>query len=130
MWSYTPIIFVMLICLYFRFASGLKDFSTCSMDNFKYFASQYGLTCLRNTSYDMPIYKQFPPRRRRICGNSIREEGEECDCGTLRVSRNFSQFLMCVESSKKRKSMPTLSFSEIYLKKTFLFGKVINFHVF
>ncbi|XP_012371463.1 disintegrin and metalloproteinase domain-containing protein 5-like [Octodon degus] len=61
------------------YSGGLKDFSTCSLDSFKSFAS-HGLSCLKNSPQDMPVYKQARPRK--ICGNSIREEGEECDCGT------------------------------------------------
>ncbi|XP_005410605.1 PREDICTED: disintegrin and metalloproteinase domain-containing protein 5-like isoform X2 [Chinchilla lanigera] len=63
------------------YSGGLKDFSTCSLDSFKSFATHYGLSCLKNNPHEVPVYKQTKPKR--ICGNSIREEGEECDCGTL-----------------------------------------------
>uniref|UniRef100_F1RZL6 Disintegrin and metalloproteinase domain-containing protein 5-like n=1 Tax=Sus scrofa TaxID=9823 RepID=F1RZL6_PIG len=60
-------------------SGGVKDFSTCSLDDFKYFAAHSGLTCLHSILLDEPVYKQ----RRRICGNGILEQGEQCDCGTL-----------------------------------------------
>ncbi|XP_010615456.1 disintegrin and metalloproteinase domain-containing protein 5 isoform X3 [Fukomys damarensis] len=58
----------------------LTHFSTCSLDSFKSLASRSGLDCLKNNPHDKPVYKQSS--RKRICGNSVREEGEECDCGT------------------------------------------------
>ncbi|KAM9622478.1 LOW QUALITY PROTEIN: disintegrin and metalloproteinase domain-containing protein 5-like [Trichechus inunguis] len=56
---------------------GVKDFSTCSLDIFKYIVSQSDLTCLQNRSIDTPVYKTPT----RICGNGMLEPGE-CDCGT------------------------------------------------
>uniref|UniRef100_A0A8C8YSC3 Disintegrin and metalloproteinase domain-containing protein 5 n=1 Tax=Prolemur simus TaxID=1328070 RepID=A0A8C8YSC3_PROSS len=57
---------------------GIKDFSTCNLDDFKYFASYNGLHCLQNNIPDTPVYKQA----KRICGNGLVETGEQCDCGT------------------------------------------------
>ncbi|XP_059941949.1 disintegrin and metalloproteinase domain-containing protein 5-like isoform X3 [Mesoplodon densirostris] len=57
---------------------GIKDFSTCSLDDFKYFAAHSGLECLRKILPDEPVHKQ-----RKMCGNGKLELGEECDCGTL-----------------------------------------------
>ncbi|XP_070109123.1 disintegrin and metalloproteinase domain-containing protein 5 isoform X12 [Equus caballus] len=60
------------------YSGGAKDFSTCSLDDFKHFASHSGLKCLHNILPDTPVYKQ-----RRVCGNGVLEAGEQCDCGTL-----------------------------------------------
>ncbi|XP_074187601.1 disintegrin and metalloproteinase domain-containing protein 5 [Rhinolophus sinicus] len=60
-------------------SGGVKDFSICSLDEFKYFASDSGLYCLHDTLPDMPVYKQ-----QKICGNGKLEPGEQCDCGTLK----------------------------------------------
>ncbi|XP_036917509.1 disintegrin and metalloproteinase domain-containing protein 5-like [Sturnira hondurensis] len=64
---------------------GVKDFSTCSLDEFKYLASNSGFDCLHNILPVTPVYKQT----RNVCGNKKLEAGEECDCGTVAVSRNL-----------------------------------------
>ncbi|XP_028008281.2 disintegrin and metalloproteinase domain-containing protein 5-like isoform X2 [Eptesicus fuscus] len=56
---------------------GVKDFSTCSLDEFKYFASNSSLQCLHKSLPIKPVYKRGKP----ICGNGILEKGEQCDCG-------------------------------------------------
>nr|XP_023486436.1 disintegrin and metalloproteinase domain-containing protein 5 isoform X8 [Equus caballus] len=60
------------------YSGGAKDFSTCSLDDFKHFASHSGLNCLHNILPDTPVYKQ-----RKVCGNGVLEADEQCDCGTL-----------------------------------------------
>ncbi|KAG5194462.1 hypothetical protein JEQ12_013259, partial [Ovis aries] len=64
----------------FAQSGGIKDFSTCSLDDFKYFAAYSGIECLHKILPDEPVYKQ-----RRVCGNGIVEAGEQCDCGTERI---------------------------------------------
>ncbi|XP_004394515.1 PREDICTED: disintegrin and metalloproteinase domain-containing protein 5-like [Odobenus rosmarus divergens] len=59
-------------------SGGVKEFSTCSLDDFKYLASHSGFECLQNILPEMPVYKQ---RERRVCGNGKLEKGEQCDCG-------------------------------------------------
>ncbi|XP_022259732.1 disintegrin and metalloproteinase domain-containing protein 5-like [Canis lupus familiaris] len=61
-------------------SGGVKEFSTCNLDDFKYLASHSGFECLRNILPEIPVYKQ---RQRRVCGNGKLEEGEQCDCGTI-----------------------------------------------
>ncbi|XDB65180.1 hypothetical protein ABFV05_018796 [Capra hircus] len=61
-------------------SGGVKDFSTCSLDDFKYFAAYSGIECLHKILPDEPVYKQ-----RRVCGNGILEAGEQCDCGNERT---------------------------------------------
>ncbi|XP_057553135.1 disintegrin and metalloproteinase domain-containing protein 5-like [Hippopotamus amphibius kiboko] len=59
-------------------SGGIRDFSTCSLDDFKYFAAHSGIECLHKILPDEPVYKQ-----KKVCGNGILESGEQCDCGTL-----------------------------------------------
>ncbi|XP_025778052.1 disintegrin and metalloproteinase domain-containing protein 5-like [Puma concolor] len=60
---------------------GVKDFSTCTLDDFKYLASHSGLGCLQRILPEMPVYKQ---QKKRTCGNGQLEQGEQCDCGTVK----------------------------------------------
>ncbi|XP_040826607.1 disintegrin and metalloproteinase domain-containing protein 5-like [Ochotona curzoniae] len=65
------------------FSRGIKDFSTCSLDDFKSITSHSDAQCLSNSNYspfEKPFYKQQNPQR--VCGNNIIEQGEQCDCGT------------------------------------------------
>ncbi|CAK7296224.1 Disintegrin and metalloproteinase domain-containing protein 5 [Vulpes lagopus] len=63
-------------------SGGVKEFSTCNLDDFKYLASHSGFECLQNILPEIPVYKQ---RQKRVCGNGILEEGEQCDCGTIQT---------------------------------------------
>ena len=84
--------------LYFRQSGGVKDFSTCSLDDFKYFAAYSGIECLHKILPDEPVYKQ-----RKMCGNGILERGEQCDCGTVKVSGNYFQILFPIHVNKRWK---------------------------
>ncbi|XP_077887377.1 disintegrin and metalloproteinase domain-containing protein 5 isoform X2 [Ictidomys tridecemlineatus] len=79
------------------YAAGIKDFSTCSVDNFKYLTSKHGLSCLEKNPFDMPVRVEA---QRKICGNGIIEGTEECDCGT---SKNCTHKDCCDPSSCKLK---------------------------
>ncbi|XP_006930810.3 disintegrin and metalloproteinase domain-containing protein 5-like isoform X1 [Felis catus] len=60
---------------------GVKDFSTCTLDDFKYLASHSSLGCLQRILPEIPVYKQ---QKKRTCGNGQLEQGEQCDCGTVK----------------------------------------------
>ncbi|KAM7111263.1 disintegrin and metalloproteinase domain-containing protein 5-like [Molossus nigricans] len=60
---------------------GVKDFSTCSLDYFKYFTSKSGLECLHDSPPITPDYKAND----RVCGNGKLEKGEQCDCGLAKA---------------------------------------------
>ncbi|XP_023577785.1 A disintegrin and metallopeptidase domain 3-like isoform X2 [Octodon degus] len=57
--------------------SGIKLFSSCSMDEFKQIVSKYELECLRNKTVSKVVYEA----QQSTCGNEILEEAEQCDCG-------------------------------------------------
>ncbi|XP_054421744.1 disintegrin and metalloproteinase domain-containing protein 5-like [Pteronotus mesoamericanus] len=71
---------------------GIKEFSTCSLDEFKYFASNPAFACLRypfhlqNTLPLTPVYKTTGS----VCGNGKLEGNEQCDCGTARTCTHKS----------------------------------------
>ncbi|CAH6787152.1 Adam5 [Phodopus roborovskii] len=62
------------------FFGGMKDFSTCSLDEFKYLSTGRDFGCLQ----DWPMERKPRRRPRRICGNGVLEGNEQCDCGTLK----------------------------------------------
>ncbi|XP_021563864.1 disintegrin and metalloproteinase domain-containing protein 5-like, partial [Carlito syrichta] len=78
------------------YSGGVKDFSICSLDDFKYLASNGGLKCLQSNIVNTPVYKQL----RRICGNGVLESPEECDCGT---KKNCTHVKCCDPSKCKLK---------------------------
>uniref|UniRef100_A0A673SSM2 ADAM metallopeptidase domain 32 n=1 Tax=Suricata suricatta TaxID=37032 RepID=A0A673SSM2_SURSU len=54
-------------------SSGVKTFSSCSLNDFENFISNMGARCLQNKPQ---------MQTRAICGNRRVERGEICDCGT------------------------------------------------
>ncbi|XP_074143405.1 disintegrin and metalloproteinase domain-containing protein 18-like isoform X2 [Sminthopsis crassicaudata] len=57
-------------------SSGIKVFSSCSLNDFKHFTSKSGVECLQNQPYVTPVYKEDA-----VCGDGVVEGDEECDCG-------------------------------------------------
>uniref|UniRef100_A0A8C5K246 A disintegrin and metallopeptidase domain 5 n=1 Tax=Jaculus jaculus TaxID=51337 RepID=A0A8C5K246_JACJA len=87
--SLCTIILIVSAPLYFRHSGGIKEFSICSLDDFKSIASYNGLKCLQKDPFEM---RSRPPPVRRICGNGLLEGNEECDCGTV---KNCTHKLCC-----------------------------------
>ncbi|XP_058525775.1 A disintegrin and metallopeptidase domain 3-like [Ochotona princeps] len=58
-------------------SSGLKFFSSCSMEDFKKSVSQPAFECLQNQKVPKVTYQG----KASLCGNGILEQNEQCDCG-------------------------------------------------
>ncbi|XP_012669402.1 disintegrin and metalloproteinase domain-containing protein 32-like, partial [Otolemur garnettii] len=56
-------------------SSGMKTFSTCSLNDFKHFVSNVGARCLQNKP-------QLQDGGGSVCGNGVVDGDEACDCGT------------------------------------------------
>ncbi|XP_021092446.1 disintegrin and metalloproteinase domain-containing protein 18-like [Heterocephalus glaber] len=58
-------------------SSGIKPFSSCSVDELKRLVSRPELGCLQNQTVSKVVYEAQSGR----CGNGSLESSEECDCG-------------------------------------------------
>ncbi|KAI5940898.1 Disintegrin and metalloproteinase domain-containing protein 18 [Manis javanica] len=58
-------------------SSGIKIFSNCSMQDYRYFISKLEAKCLQNLPKLQPSYQN-----QSVCFNGILEPDEECDCGS------------------------------------------------
>ncbi|XP_012580233.1 PREDICTED: disintegrin and metalloproteinase domain-containing protein 5-like [Condylura cristata] len=70
------------------YSGGIKEFSTCNVNDFYYFGSHHGFECLHKIPPNVPVYRQ----KNSICGNGILEISEQCDCGT---AKNCSHKACC-----------------------------------
>ncbi|KAG8512506.1 Disintegrin and metalloproteinase domain-containing protein 18 [Galemys pyrenaicus] len=70
------------------YSSGIKIFSNCSVNDYRYFVSKHEDKCLKKISNVQPLYQN-----RSVCGNGILEPNEECDCGR----KEECQFKMCCD---------------------------------
>ncbi|XP_049628671.1 disintegrin and metalloproteinase domain-containing protein 2-like [Suncus etruscus] len=64
-------------------SSGVKTFSNCSLEDFAHFISMPESNCLQNKPRLGPAYQEIV----KMCGNGIKEEGEDCDCGSEEDAR-------------------------------------------
>ncbi|XP_033621245.1 A disintegrin and metallopeptidase domain 3 isoform X2 [Fukomys damarensis] len=64
-------------------SSGIKPFSSCSVDELKLLVSQPGLGCLQNQTASEVVYEAHSG----TCGNRVLEPSEQCDCGLESVCK-------------------------------------------
>ncbi|XP_053253227.1 disintegrin and metalloproteinase domain-containing protein 2-like isoform X4 [Podarcis raffonei] len=76
-------------------SSGIKAFSSCSIEDFQYFIKFRGAHCLSNRPNLKLFYKKRSARSRALCGNGVLEAGEKCDCG----SEEECKYSKCCTSS-------------------------------
>uniref|UniRef100_A0A8C5RIR2 Uncharacterized protein n=1 Tax=Laticauda laticaudata TaxID=8630 RepID=A0A8C5RIR2_LATLA len=69
-------------------SSGIKSFSSCSVKDFQNFLNSAWSQCLENKPHFDISY------RAPLCGNHVVEDGEQCDCGTVKECENHP----CCES--------------------------------
>ncbi|XP_048338931.1 disintegrin and metalloproteinase domain-containing protein 2-like [Sphaerodactylus townsendi] len=62
-------------------SSGIKVFSSCSIEDFQHFIKHKGGNCLSNRPH-LQHYKKRSAKNFSFCGNRIIEAGENCDCGS------------------------------------------------
>lgn len=67
-------------CIMNSGASGSRNFSTCSAEDFEKLTLNKGGNCLLNIPKPDEAYSA------PFCGNKLVDPGEECDCGTPKVS--------------------------------------------
>uniref|UniRef100_A0A3Q0RHT0 ADAM metallopeptidase domain 28 n=1 Tax=Amphilophus citrinellus TaxID=61819 RepID=A0A3Q0RHT0_AMPCI len=60
-----------------------QTFSSCSTNNYENYQTTRSPTCL----LDKPNYKNIVAPA--VCGNGFREEGEQCDCGSVQECTNL-----------------------------------------
>ncbi|KAM3830448.1 disintegrin and metalloproteinase domain-containing protein 2-like [Vipera latastei] len=63
-------------------SSGIKSFSSCSVKDFQNFLHSALSQCLQNKPQFDIAY------RAPLCGNHVVEDGEQCDCGTVKECEN------------------------------------------
>ncbi|XP_072491224.1 disintegrin and metalloproteinase domain-containing protein 18-like isoform X6 [Notamacropus eugenii] len=79
-------------------SSGVKVFSSCSLNDFKHFISKSGVECLQNQPYVNPVYKEDA-----VCGDGFVEGDEECDCGSKKEFSKCKFRNCCVMETCKLK---------------------------
>uniref|UniRef100_F7G3B9 ADAM metallopeptidase domain 18 n=1 Tax=Monodelphis domestica TaxID=13616 RepID=F7G3B9_MONDO len=79
-------------------SSGVKVFSSCSLNDFKKFISKPEVDCLQNQPYVKPVY-----RATAICGDGFVEGDEECDCGSEKEFSRCKFKNCCVKETCKLK---------------------------
>lgn len=69
------------------YCSGSRNFSSCSAEDFEKLTLNKGGSCLLNIPKPDEAYSA------PSCGNKLVDPGEECDCGTAKVSPVFQRRL-------------------------------------
>ncbi|XP_068931953.1 disintegrin and metalloproteinase domain-containing protein 18-like [Petaurus breviceps papuanus] len=88
-------------------SSGVKVFSSCSLNDFKHFISKSGVECLQNQPYVSPVYKEDA-----VCGDGFVEGDEECDCGSKEEFYKCKFKNCCVMETCKLKPPAKCGFGE------------------
>uniref|UniRef100_A0A8D2LKB2 ADAM metallopeptidase domain 32 n=1 Tax=Varanus komodoensis TaxID=61221 RepID=A0A8D2LKB2_VARKO len=68
-------------------SSGVKAFSSCSIEDFQNFIKFKTPNCLSNRPNLKLYYKKKTAKGSSFCGNGVVEPGEKCDCGSAEDCR-------------------------------------------
>ncbi|MEQ2287880.1 Disintegrin and metalloproteinase domain-containing protein 9 [Ameca splendens] len=103
-------------CIMHSGATGSKDFSSCSADDFEKMILSTGGTCLLNVPRPDDAYSA------PFCGNRLVDVGEECDCGS---EKECEEDLCCEYQTCKLKAGAQCAYGECCSNCQFLPGGTV-----